>query len=127
MNLLTAIEQWVDTRTAKQIDIRMNDIARMVRNEVKAQLEDSAAVIALDTNAAVKAHNELDERIDSLEQTVESHDNGIDDLESRVDEVETRLDDVDNEMDDTDNHPTHGEVADLVREVISHASISIDL
>jgi len=124
MNLLTAIEQWVDARTAKQIEIRMDDLARMVRNEVKTQLEDSAAAIALDTNAAVKAHNELDGRIDSLEQTVESHENCIDDLESRVDEVETRSDDLDNNADD---HPTHGEVADLVREVISHASISIDL
>lgn len=123
MNLLTAIEQWVDTRAAKQIEIRMADVARMVRNEVKAQLEDSAAAIAKDTNEAVKARYELYERIDSLEGTVESHDNCIDDLESRVDEVETRSDDLEN----ADDHPTHGEVADLVREVISHASISIDL
>jgi len=127
MNLLTAIEQWVDTRTAKQIDIRMDDLARMVRNEVKAQLEDSAAAIALDTNAAVKDYNELEERIDSLEQTIESHDNGIDDLETRVDEVELRVDEVGDRVTNADDHPTHGEVADLVREVINHASISIDL
>ena len=127
MNLLTAIEQWVDTRAAKQIDIRMDDIARMVRNEVKAQLEDSAAAIALDTNAAVKDYNELEERIDSLEQTIESHDNGIDDLETRLDDLDMRVDDVGYRITDPDDLPTHGEVDDVVREVISHALISIEL
>ena len=127
MNLLTAIEQWVDARTAKQIDIRMDDLARMVRNEVKAQLEDSAAVIALETREAVDAHNDLESRVDSLEQTVESNDNGIDDLESRIDDLETRVNDVDNLITDADAHPTHEEVADLVRDVINNASISFNL
>ena len=127
MNLLTAIEQWVDARAAKQLDIRMDDRARMVRNEVKARLEDSAAAIALDTNAAVKDYNELEERIDSLEQTIESHDNGIDDLESRLDDLETRVDDVGDRVTDADDHPTHAEMADLVLDTIRNASISIDL
>ena len=121
MNLLTAIEQWVDARAAKQVEIRMDDLARMVRNEVQTQLAD------IDTNTTARALNELDDRIDTLEQTVESNDNGIDDLESRVDEVETRLDDVDNQITDADDHPTHGEVADLVRDVINNASISFNL
>jgi chromosome segregation ATPase len=127
MNLLTAIEQWVDTRAAKQIEIRMADVARMVRNEVKAQLEDSAATLALETREAVDAHNDLESRVDSLEQTLECHDNGIDDLESRLEDLEARVDDVGDRVTDADDHPTHGEVADLVREVISNASISIDL
>ena len=121
MNLLTAIEQWVDARAAKQLEIRMDDLARMVANEVQTQLAD------MDTREAVDAHNDLESRVDTLEQTVESNDNGIDDLESRVDEVETRLDDVDNQITDADDHPTHGEVADLVRDVINNASISFNL
>jgi hypothetical protein len=41
--------------------------------------------------------------------------------------LEARVDDVGDRVTDADDHPTHGEVADLVREVISNASISIDL
>lgn len=117
MNLLTAIEQWVDTRAAKQIEIRMADVARMVRNEVKAQLEDSAATLALETREAVDAHNDLESRVDSLEQTVECNDNGIDDLESRIDDLESTVGD----------QPSHEEVSDLVRDVINNASISFNL
>mgnify|MGYP001265920517 CR=1 FL=1 len=118
MNLLTAIEQWVDARAAKQLDIRMDDLARMVRNEVKAQLEDSAAV---------DSHTDLESRLDSLEQTVESNDNGIDDLESRLDDLDMRVDDVGDRVADADDHPTHAEMSDLVLDTIRNASISIDL
>ena len=121
MNLLTAIEQWVDARAAKQVELRMDDLARMVRNEVQTQLKD------MDTREAVDAHNDLESRVDSLESTVESHDNGIDELEVRVDDLDSRLDDVDTSIADTDDHPTHGEVADLVRDVINNASISFNL
>ena len=121
MNLLTAIEQWVDARAAKQIEIRMDDLARMVANEVQTQLADTVRAFDID------AYNDLESRVDSLEQTVESNDNGIDDLESRIDDLETRVNDVDNLITDADAHPTHEEVADLVRDVINNASISFNL
>ena len=121
MNLLTAIEQWVDARAAKQVEIRMDDLARMVRNEVQTQLAN------IDTREVVDAHNYLESRVDTLEQTVESNDNGIDDLGSRIDDLETRVDDVGDRVTDADDHPTHAEMADLVLDTIRNASISIDL
>jgi len=114
MNLLTAIEQWVDARAAKQVEIRMTDVARMVYNDIQKQLETSTL-------------GDLESRVDTLESTVESHDNGIDELEVRIDDLDSRLDDVDTSIADTDDHISHGEVADLVRDVINNASISFNL
>lgn len=118
MNLLTAIEQWVDARAAKQVEIRMDDLARMVRNEVQTQLKD------MDTREAVDAHNDLESRVDSLEQTVEDHEKTISELDSFTDDQESRFDDMESTISD---HPTHEEMSEIVRDVIRNASISIDL
>tara|TARA_R100000951_G_scaffold67710_1_gene57176 strand:+ start:43 stop:399 length:357 start_codon:yes stop_codon:yes gene_type:complete len=118
MNLLTAIEQWVDTRAAKQIEIRMADVARMVHNEVQTQLAD------IDTREAVDAHNHLESRVDSLEQTVEDHEKTISELDSFTDDQESRFDDMESTFSD---HPTHEEMCEIVRDTIRNASISIDL
>ena len=122
MNLLTAIEQWVDTRAAKQVEIRMVDLARMVEVQVATQIEEMGLC------DAGSRYDDLESRIDDMESDVESHGNGLHDLESSVDDLDTRIEEViASAASENGDYISHAEVADLVRDVINNASISFNL
>ena len=130
MNLLTAIENWVDARAAKQVRQNLSvdvmrqyglyeEILRIVTNEVSAQLEASSSTDV----------DDLASRIDDLECKADDLERGIDDLENQVDTEYVHTSTLDERLEDheVDYDGIQDRIETKIRHILAEATISIDL
>lgn len=125
MNLLTAIENWVDARAAKQVELRLADICRQATNSVMIETEEKLE----DLRNKIRTCSDLESRIDDLDCKAEDLERGIDDLENQVDSEYVHLSTLDERLED--HEPDFDVIAmrieTEVQRVLSEATLSIDL
>lgn len=125
MNLLTAIENWVDARAAKQVELRLADICRQATNSVMIETEEKLE----DLRNKIRTCSDLESRVDDLDCKAEDLERGIDDLESQIDSECVHYSTLDERLDDheVDYDVIQDRIETKIRHILAEATINIDL
>lgn len=122
MNLLTAIENWVDARAVKQVELRLADISRQVTESVMKEIAEEDDRVERKLDDLRHDFQNLEEKSDDLER-------GIEELESQIDNDCVQFGTLDERLED--HEPDYDLIAErietTVQRILSEATFSIDL